>query len=100
MKAKVLPIILIAVIFTACQSKEEKLNKLIKDDLFKTLYDFESYEPIETIIDSAFTSIYRDSTILYSAANKAYDKIGANWFIKRLIFMVSSPARTWHTAYN
>ena len=31
--------------------------------MFKTLYDFESYEPIETKIDSAFTSIYTDSII-------------------------------------
>lgn len=41
----------------------KKAAELIKQDMFKTLYDFESYEPIETKIDSAFTSIYTDSII-------------------------------------
>lgn len=68
MKTKFLPIcILIILIFTACKSKEEKANELIKADLYKTLYDFSSYEPIETIVDSAFTSVYRDSAILKDA---------------------------------
>jgi hypothetical protein len=45
-------------------SNEEKILELIKDDMFKTLYDFESYEPIETSkIDSAYTTIYQDSII-------------------------------------
>jgi hypothetical protein len=51
----------------SCQTKEDKANKLIKENMYKTLYDFASYEPIETIIDSAFTSIYRDSSILHKA---------------------------------
>ncbi len=46
-----------------CKSREEKAAELIKQEMFKTLYDFESYEPIETKIDSAFTSIYTDSII-------------------------------------
>ncbi|WP_026946161.1 hypothetical protein [Algoriphagus marincola] len=56
---------LIAILLAiGCKSKEEKANELINAELFKTLYDYESYQPIETIIDSAFTTIYRDSTIL------------------------------------
>ncbi len=51
----------------SCQSNEDKAAKLIKEEMYKTLYDFSSYEPIETIIDSAFTTIYRDSTILLFA---------------------------------
>lgn len=50
-----------------CQSREEKAAKLIKEEMFKTLYDFESYEPIETKIDSAFTSIYTDTLALLYA---------------------------------
>ena len=61
---KALFVALIASIFVGCQSKEEKAEKLIKERLFKTLYDFSSYEPIETKIDSAFVSVYRDTTIL------------------------------------
>lgn len=64
MKNKFLLFGIIVLIFTSYKSREEKVNELIKADLYKTLYDFSSYEPIETIIDSAFTSIYRDSTIL------------------------------------
>ena len=51
-------------ILTGCKSKEEKALEAIKDEMFKTLYDFESYQPVETKIDSAFLSIYTDSTIL------------------------------------
>lgn len=58
---------IIVFMVSSCKSKEEKANELIKAELFKTLYDFSSYEPIETIIDSAFTSIYTDSTILTHA---------------------------------
>ena len=50
-------------LLSGCKSKEEKANELIKDDMFKVLYDFASYEPIETNIDSAFTSVYTDSII-------------------------------------
>jgi hypothetical protein len=64
---KILFTLFVSSILFGCQSKEEKVAKLIKEDMFKTLYDFQSYEPIETKIDSAFTSIYRDSLILYYA---------------------------------
>lgn len=51
-------------ILSGCKSKEEKALEAIKNEMFKTLYDFESYQPVETKIDSAFVSIYTDSTIL------------------------------------
>lgn len=46
------------------KSNQEKVLELIKEDMFKTLPDFNSYEPIETRVDSAFNSVYTDSTIL------------------------------------
>ena len=64
MNGRILFFGIITLIFVCCKSKEEKANELIKAELFKTLYDFTSYEPIETIVDSAFTSIYNDSVIL------------------------------------
>lgn len=64
MKNAHLILILFMLALVSCQSKEEKANKLIKDEMYKTLYDFSSYEPIETVVDSAFTSIYRDTLIL------------------------------------
>lgn len=60
---KLLFILLPAFLLASCKSREEKVAELIKQEMFKTLYDFESYEPIETKIDSAFTSIYTDSII-------------------------------------
>jgi hypothetical protein len=64
MNRKFLVFGIIALLFVACRSKEEKANELIKVELHKTLYDFTSYDPIETIVDSAFSSIYEDSVIL------------------------------------
>lgn len=59
--------IILCLSFTQCKSKEDKANELIKDYMFKSLYDFESYQPIETKIDSAFHTIYNDSTVKYYA---------------------------------
>lgn len=64
---KILFLIMSVMVLTGCQSREEKAVELIKQDMFKTLYDFESYEPIETKIDSAFTSIYSDTLALLYA---------------------------------
>lgn len=78
--SKYIPIFVICLTFLGCTSREEKANKLIKQDMFKTLYDFESYEPIETKLDSAYTSIYTDSIIkLYaSIASALLDDIQDN----------------------
>lgn len=67
MKKILLWLPIIAVIFSGCKSKEEKAAELIKKEMFRTLYDFESYQPIETKVDSAYTSIYTDSIILSHA---------------------------------
>lgn len=64
--------IILCLSFTQCKSKEDKANELIKDYMFKNLYDFESYQPIETKIDSAFHTIYNDSTALYYAYTILY----------------------------
>ena len=39
---------------TACKSKEDKALALIDKQMFSSLYDYESYQPVETQIDSAF----------------------------------------------
>ena len=57
-------ILLCIITLNSCKSKEEKALEIIKNEMFKTLYDFESYEPIETNIDSSFSSLYTDTTIL------------------------------------
>lgn len=53
---KILYLALVAVIMVACgQSQEKKAEALIKKSLIKTLYKPETYKPVETIVDSAFT---------------------------------------------
>lgn len=47
-------LVLAIVSFSACKSNEQKAAALIKDYMFKNLFDYESYEPIETSIDSAY----------------------------------------------
>lgn len=64
---KILSFLLASLLLFGCQSREEKAQELIKQDMFKTLYDFASYEPIEIKIDSAFTSIYTDTLALLYA---------------------------------
>ena len=54
-------------VFTQCTStdkKEEKALTLINDYMFKTLFYYDSYRPIETKIDSVIHSPYNDTTIL------------------------------------
>lgn len=38
--------ILAVMMISACTSKEEKVAETIKSEMFKNLYDFESYQPI------------------------------------------------------
>lgn len=52
----------IAMLMVSCQSKEEKAAEFIKSELSKTLYDFDSYQPVETIVTEAKNTIYNDST--------------------------------------
>ena len=99
MNKKILLFGIIALLFVACKSKEEKANELIKMELNKTLYDFSSYEPIETIVDSAFTSIYRDSLIL----SHAYKVQACFELYKEQIAEVNSEISTaeiWSDSYS
>lgn len=60
---------------TSCETKEEKCAKLIKNELFKTLYDFDSYQPIETKVSEAKGNIYNDSSF-WKKAEQLGDSIG------------------------
>ncbi|MBD5196246.1 MAG: hypothetical protein HDS89_02205 [Bacteroidales bacterium] len=57
---------------TSCKSKDEKAAELIKTELSKTLYDFASYEPIETTVTEAYQTAYNDSTCFNMAVALAY----------------------------
>ena len=45
--------VIVAVTITSCKSKEEKAAELIKQELSHVLYDFESYDPIVTLVTEA-----------------------------------------------
>uniref|UniRef100_UPI0040560950 hypothetical protein n=1 Tax=Alistipes sp. TaxID=1872444 RepID=UPI0040560950 len=60
-KCIILLTIIATLCITSCKSNEEKANELIRAELFKTLYDFNSYEPIETSIIPAKNIAINDS---------------------------------------
>lgn len=65
-------ILISVILFAGCQSKEEKAAELIKNELSKTLYDFESYQPIETIVKEAKSNAYNDSSCWKKASLLGY----------------------------
>lgn len=54
--SRILFILLTATLLISCESREDKIQKAIATELKGVLYDFDSYEPIKTTIDSAFFS--------------------------------------------
>jgi hypothetical protein len=57
-----------------CVSKTQKAEELIKKELFKTLYDYESYEPIETVLEEASASYVYDSNVYVIGDEMAFLK--------------------------
>ena len=47
----------------SCESREDKIQKAVSQELKGVVYDFERYEPVKTQIDSAFFSPYIDPEI-------------------------------------
>lgn len=62
----------IGLFIVSCTSKEEKAAKLIRNELSKTLYDFDSYNPIETKVKEAKSTAFNDSTCWNKANVLAY----------------------------
>lgn len=65
-------LIVLPLAFTSCKSKEDKAAELVKNELSKTLYDFESYEPIETKVSEAYETAYNDTTCFRQALAICY----------------------------
>lgn len=86
MKAKVQFLIMgiiSIVMLISCQSKEEKAAELIKNKLSKTLYDFESYQPIETTVTEAKMTMFNDSVCWKKAATLAYGVKEASEYMRK-----------------
>lgn len=62
---RILFFLLIVPLFVACKSNEEKIQDLIREQMFQTLYDYKSYEPIDmSDITEEIHSLYNDSAII------------------------------------
>lgn len=86
MKAKVQFLIMgiiSIVMLISCQSKEEKAAELIKNELSKTLYDFESYQPIETTVTEAKMTMFNDSVCWKKAAALVYGMKEVNEYFRK-----------------
>ena len=55
MKKTLLFLAAIFVLASCSQSPEDKANSLIREIMKKTLFHAETYDPVETVVDSAFT---------------------------------------------
>lgn len=54
-------IVAVSFLMYSCKSKEDKAEELVRTELSKTLYDFDSYQPIETKVSVAKCNIYNDT---------------------------------------
>ena len=73
-------VVFVPFVFISCKSKEDKAAELIKTELSKTLYNFDSYQPIETIVKEAKNTAYNDSLCWAKAAVLA---VGMEQYIEK-----------------
>lgn len=63
--------VILTIVITACsQSPEQKANTLIQENMKKSLYHPETYEAVETVIDSAFAP--KDDPVFHEKTLKLY----------------------------
>ncbi len=58
---------LLPFLYGCTQTKERKAAQIAKSELLKVLYYPDSYQAVETKVDSAYTSVYTDREVLGSA---------------------------------
>ena len=63
----VVALALCAISIVGCKSREQKAQALINEYMFKTLYDYESYEVVETKVDSCYSSLFKDAEVRRAA---------------------------------
>ncbi|MDO5665804.1 MAG: hypothetical protein Q4G63_11190 [Bacteroidia bacterium] len=100
MKNKISLLLMLIFILTSCMNKEKKAEKLIKENMFESLYDFSSYEPVKIEkIDSAFSTPETDS-IIYSNAVKFKYVFDEREKIEKEIEDALSDMRLWSDSYG
>ena len=90
---------------SGCSSKEDKANKLIKERMSKTLYDYDSYDPIETIVSEAKATMYNDtacwkSGIMLAAAMKLALKYGEDMNEAKEHMEIWGPPSYYSSSYS
>lgn len=65
-------ILMVAPLLVACGGREKRAEKIAEETVVKTLYYPDTYEPVETVVDSAYVSIYTNTDAL-DAAYKIID---------------------------
>lgn len=65
-------IVVAFLLMCSCKSKEDRAEELIRSELSKTLYDFDSYQPIETKVSVAKCNMYNDTACWRLGKTLAY----------------------------
>lgn len=82
MKKVLLGAALVMLSVSCSKSLEDKANALIKDDMNKVLYHPETYDPVETQVDSAFTPfddpVFYEKTVQLCKLQISIDKYDRN----------------------
>lgn len=60
-------ILIVVPLLVACGGREKRAEKIAEETVVKTLYYPDTYEPVETVVDSAFVSIYTNQEALAAA---------------------------------
>lgn len=98
MKKLILLAAITTITFSCCKTPEEKANALIKEKMEKVLYYPESYDPAETIIDSAFSPT--DSPELYERLKNAYELALEYNEVQEKLKMARSSMSIWNNPYS
>lgn len=100
---KVFYFVLLSLVLVACsQSPEQKAETLIKENMKKSLYKPDTYEPVETKVDSAFAPY--DDPVFY----KALDELGVvnsemeecDMKVKQAKALMAINSGSHHSAYS
>ena len=96
MNKKLLALIAMISVSSCSGSLENKCEKIIKEDLNKTIADFYRYEPLETkILDSVFDSPYIDSESI-QLAEEALEKTTEAESIKEELDLYCDVSRDYY----
>lgn len=102
MKKLAITLVFLPLLFSCSPSREEKAAEIAKSEMIKILYNVDSYEPIETHIDSAFTSIYTNLDVVRAAhdlielnADEKKDQLQRQYNSAKSSAAIWSDSRSW-----